>query len=72
MRRVVRLTSTTPSLASICARCLLTAGVVMPSSRAAALRLPQVASVEKKPRSEGCRAVLIVKGAGGQQGRGES
>jgi hypothetical protein len=40
MRRVVRLTSDTPTRDSISARCLLTAGVVMPSSRAAALRLP--------------------------------
>ncbi len=44
MRRVVRLTSDTPTRDSISARCLLTAGVVMPSSRAAALRLPALAS----------------------------
>ncbi len=53
MRRVVRLTSETPRRDSIKARCLLTAGVVMPISRAAALRLPALASVEKKPRSAG-------------------
>ena len=59
MRRVVRFTSGTPTRASICARCLLTAGVVTPSSRAAALRLPALASVEKKPRSAGKMALLM-------------
>jgi hypothetical protein len=53
MRRVVRFTSVTPMRASICASRLLTAGVLMASSRAAALRLPQAASVEKKPSSAG-------------------
>jgi len=53
IRRVVRTTSDTPRRDSIKARCLLTAGVVMPSSRAAALKLPALASVEKKPRSAG-------------------
>ncbi len=53
MRRVVLLTSETPTRDSINARCLLTAGVVMPSSRAAALRLPAPARTEKKPRSAG-------------------
>ena len=59
MRRVVRLTSDTPTRDSISARCLLTAGVVTPSSRAAALRLPARASVEKKPRSAGWMPLLI-------------
>ncbi|MNY76333.1 hypothetical protein D3C86_2158890 [compost metagenome] len=59
MRRVERLTSSTPARDSISARCLLTAGVVMPSSRAAALRLPALARVEKKPRSAGRMALLI-------------
>ena len=53
MRRVVRFTSVTPRRVSICESRLLTAGVLMPSSRAAALRLPQAASAEKKPRSAG-------------------
>ena len=59
MRRVLRLTSDKPTRASISARCLLTAGVVMPSSRAAALRLPAPASTEKKPRSAGWTARVI-------------
>ena len=41
------------------ARCLLTAGVLTPSSRAAALRLPAPASAEKKPRSAGWMALLM-------------
>ncbi len=53
MRRVVRVTSGMPMRASICARRLLTAGVVMPRLRAAALRLPAVASATKKPSSAG-------------------
>lgn len=53
MRRVVRLMSGTPIRASIWARRLLTAGVVIPSSRAAALRLLLAATVEKKPSSAG-------------------
>jgi hypothetical protein len=53
MRRVVRLTSATPRRTSICARCLLTAAVLTPSSRPAALRLPARTSAEKKPRSAG-------------------
>ncbi|RYP43648.1 hypothetical protein DL770_011548 [Monosporascus sp. CRB-9-2] len=51
MRRVVRVTRGMPMRASICARRLLTAGVVMPRLRAAALRLPAVASATKKPSS---------------------
>jgi hypothetical protein len=53
MRRVLRFTSATPMRASIKARCLLTAAVLTPSSRPAALRLPARASAEKKPRSPG-------------------
>ena len=57
MRRVVRLTSGTPRRASICARRLLTAGVVMPSSRAAALRLPRrPARRRSRDRPAGCRS----------------
>jgi hypothetical protein len=59
MRRVVRFTSDRPTRDSISARCLLTAGVVMPSSRAAALRLPALASTEKKPRSAGWMPLLV-------------
>ena len=59
MRRVVRFTSDTPTRDSISARCLLTAGVVTPSSRAAALRLPALASAEKKPRSAGWMPLLM-------------
>ncbi len=58
MRRVVRLTSATPARCSICASRLLTAAGVRPSSRAAALRLPEAASVEKKARSAGWTASL--------------
>jgi len=61
MRRVVRVTSAMPSRDSISARRLLTAGVVMPSSRAAALRLPAAASVEKKGRSAGGMREVIVE-----------
>ena len=61
MRRVDRLTSDVPARASIAARCWLTAEVVMPSSRAAALRLPLAARVEKKARSPGSTARFIVK-----------
>ena len=64
MRRVVRLTSARPMRDSIEASRLLTAGVVMPSSRAAPLRLPAPASTEKKPRSAGCTLRLIVVIAG--------
>jgi hypothetical protein len=53
MRRVVRFTRGTPSRASIYERRLLTAAVLMPSSRAALLSLPQVASETKKPSSPG-------------------
>jgi hypothetical protein len=63
MRRVVRTTRGTFKRDSICARCLLTAGVEMPSSRAAALKLPVLASVEKNAKSAGCtaaRGVTIV------------
>ncbi|MNT80899.1 hypothetical protein D3C72_2204290 [compost metagenome] len=53
MRRVVRVTSGMPMRASICASRLLTAAVVIPRPRAAALRLPAVATEVKKPSSEG-------------------
>ena len=67
MRRVVRLTRGPPMRVSICAKCLLTAGVVIPSSRAAALKLPQAASVEKNSRSTGCTTVPM--GAGCRLGK---
>lgn len=58
IRRVVRTTRATPRRDSIRARCLLTAGVVMPSSRAAALKLPALASAEiprcAKPKKRSC------------------
>jgi hypothetical protein len=38
---------------------LLTAGVVMPNSRAAALKLPALASVEKNPRSAGWMPLVM-------------
>ena len=56
MRRVVRCSSGTPRRASIWVRRLLTAGVLMSSSRAAADRLPQRASRLKKAISEGAVA----------------
>ena len=59
MRRVVRLTSTTPRRFSICVRCLLTAAVETPISRPAALRLGLAASAEKKPSSAGWMVELI-------------
>jgi hypothetical protein len=59
IRRVVRATSATPSARSIRARWRLTAGVVTPSSRAAASRRPEAASTQKKPRSSGWIAAVI-------------
>ena len=53
MRRVLRLTSETPSCASRCVRRRLTAAVVMPSSRAQADRLLDAASATKKGSSPG-------------------
>ncbi|MNT97145.1 hypothetical protein D3C72_2394010 [compost metagenome] len=50
---MVRVTSGMPMRASIWASRLLTAAVVMPRSRAAALRLPAVATDVKKPSSDG-------------------
>ena len=52
IRRVVRLTSDTPSRDSICARCLLTAGVVMPSSRAA--RAEAARAGERREETQVC------------------
>jgi len=53
MRRVLRSTSGTPARPSTCASRLLTAALLTPSSRAAALRLLLPASVTRKPSSAG-------------------
>ncbi|MNT25653.1 hypothetical protein D3C72_1611820 [compost metagenome] len=53
IRRVVRVSSGMPMRASIWASRLLTAAVEIPRSRAAALRLPAVATAAKKPSSDG-------------------
>ena len=60
MRRVVRLSSCTPRRCSICARRLLTAGVLMSSSRPAAEKLPARSSWLKNAISEGAEADLAM------------
>ena len=60
MRRVVRRTRPTPSRFSIADSRLLTAAVLTLSSRAAAVRLPVLASAAKKASSSGCSRADIV------------
>ncbi len=59
MRLVVRFNSENPSLAAIWSSRLLTADVVMPSSRAPALRLALDATAAKKLISDGWIVLLM-------------